>query len=63
LGPISPIDGERFPQGIGFDPALPWFLQSRIMSSQPSIAHYRMTSKLGAGGMGEVRRATDIELA
>src|SRR5499427_9048472 len=32
------------------------------MSPQSSIAHYRITSKLGEGGMGAVYRGTDTKL-
>src|SRR5262245_110981 len=34
----------------------------RTMAPGTSIAHYRVTSKLGEGGMGEVWRATDTKL-
>jgi serine/threonine protein kinase/tetratricopeptide (TPR) repeat protein len=38
------------------------FVQRKSMTKPASIAHYTLTSKLGAGGMGEVYRATDTKL-
>ena len=32
------------------------------MSPQQNIAHYRITARLGEGGMGEVWRATGTKL-
>jgi len=34
----------------------------RSMPPQMSIAHYRITAKIGEGGMGAVYRATDTKL-
>src|SRR6516164_11410593 len=56
----------RFPVKVTSFPARSliseWYHAKYLARSQSSIAHYRITSKLGEGGMGEVWRATDTKL-
>ena len=35
---------------------------SEILSPESTISHYRVVSKIGAGGMGEVYLAEDLKL-